>query len=223
MVPTLIDDLAELKQWLLLEQYELKICSCKGYTEITGTYFVQASDKQVSASGPLARFEVCFKIYNNHPYVTPELRETGGLIKNISGNHLNPNGTLCYGPPKFVWASNPNMTLVRFFKEYIHSYFMGYLYFQEHGNWPQGEYEHGGPGVLTAYSELLKCKQDFHSILGMLKLLSLKFRRDRWPCPCMSGKRLGDCCRPTLNSAGRKINREVAEKLLNVFSSDYHL
>lgn len=141
----------------------------------------------------------------------------------MPGNHVNPNGTLCYGPPKFVWASNPNMTLIRFFEEYTHSYFVGYLYFREHGIWPQGEYEHGNLGVLTAYSELLKCKQDFHSILGMLKLLSLKFRRDRWSCPCKSDKKLGDCCRPALNSAGKKINREVAKNLLKVFSGDYHL
>ena len=223
MVPALEDNLARLERWLVMEQGDLALSHSDGFSEVVGIYYVKSPDKHISASGPLASFEINFKIYDKHPYVTPELRETGGLIKNIPGNHVNPNGTLCYGPPKLVWASNPDMTLVRFFEEYIHSYFMGYVYYQEHGNWPQGEYEHGNPGVLSAYSELLECKQDFHSILGMLKMLSLKFRRDRWPCPCRSGEKLGDCCRTALNSAGGRINREVANNLLEVFSCDYHL
>ncbi len=223
MVPALIDDLAGLERWLMMEQCDLMLCLRDGFSEIIGTYHVKSPDKYISAEGPLASFDIQLKIFDHHPHITPELRETGGLISIISDNHTYSNGLLCYGPPKFVWASNPDMTLIRFFEEYIHSYFAGYLYFREHGIWPQGEYEHGGPGVLTAYSELLKCKQDFHSILGMLKLHSLKFRRDRWPCPCRSGKKLCDCCRTTLNSAGSRISREVANNLLEVFSSDYHL
>lgn len=221
MVPKLTDDLTELRQWLSIEQWGLGVNSYDDYTEVSGMYFVKSSDQQISALGPLAEFEIYLKIFDDHPRTPPRLQETGGVIVKKSANHINGNGTICYGPPEFVWASNPNMSLVRFFEEYIYGYFVGYLYFQEYGVWPQGEYEHGNPGVLAAYSELLECKATLRSIRGLLNLLSLKHRRDRWMCTCRSGKKLGVCCRPALNAASKKINRKTAKDLLNAFQNDY--
>jgi len=114
------------------------------------------------------------------------------------------------------------MNLVEFFDEYVRSYFLGYLHYDKFDHWPKGEYAHGNEGVIDSVAELLGCKPNLNQIIGLLKLLELKHRRDRWTCPCGSKKRLGNCCRQMLNKASPHISRAQASRLLHAFKSDYH-
>lgn len=222
MAKLLEQDLAELETWFSMEQPHLVTRKSEGFTEITGTYLVKSKNPERAAFGPLARYEVLIKVYDSHPSSPPVLRETAGDIVKSSRkrNHVNPDGSLCYGPPALTWAQNPNMTLIKFFNEYVRSYFLGYLHYETCGEWPKGEYEHGNEGVVDAVSEILGCKRDLNIIMSLLRLLPLKHRRDRWHCPCGSKKRLGACCREALNKAPQLVPRDQALSLRRALASD---
>lgn len=222
MAKQLEQDLAELETWLTLEQPHISIKPQNGFTEIAGIYLVKSNNPERAAFGPLARYVISVKVFDNHPKQSPQLRETDGAIvrSNQKRNHVNYDGTLCYGPPSLTWAQNPNMSLVTFFKEYVHSYFLGYLHYETCGEWPKGEYEHGNDGVIDAISEILGCKPNLNIIHGLLYLIPLKHRRDRWHCPCGSKKRLGRCCRKALNKASRLVPRDRAYALSKALASD---
>lgn len=222
MAKQLEQDLAELETWIAMEQPHLSTQRQNGFIEIAGTYLVKSNNPERAAFGPLARYAISVKVFDNHPKRSPQLRETAGAIvrSNQKRNHVNPDGSLCYGPPSLTWAQNPDMTLVKFFNEYVRSYFLGYLHYETCGEWPKGEYEHGNAGVIDAISEMLGCKPRLNIILGLLYMIPLKHRRDRWHCPCGSKKRLGVCCRKALNKASRLIPRDQALSLRQALASD---
>ena len=220
MVQNLTEQIAELKSWLSMDQPGLNVSLQDDFYKVYGSYIVKPSSPESAAFGPLGRFDIQVRVFVDHPERLPLINEMSGRITVGGKNHANGDGTLCYGPPALTWAANPDMNLIRFFKEYVRSYFLGYLHYEETGLWPKGEYTHGNEGVLTAFSEILNCAPNLKVINGLLVLLTKKHRRDRLACHCQSGDRLGECCRTQLNIASKTISREKANMLLTALYRD---
>jgi len=94
---SLAEDLSELQSWLSMEQPYLEVSAQQNYTAIAGTYLVKSDLSESAAFGPLERYEISVKVFDDHPNRTPELRETAGVIlrDDKKRNHVNPNGSLC--------------------------------------------------------------------------------------------------------------------------------
>lgn len=212
-MPTI--DLDTIDRWLAINQPSLKMSMTGGALIINGTY---ALCDQAGCSGPqvFEVFQIDFVVPDDFPSSLPRVFETAGRIPRLSNNHINDDGSICYGVPSIISAKQPNLTLISFLNEILHDYFLGYLHFLEFGKWPFGEISHGYIGVVEELADILDCTPDVRKVRALLKLLSKKHRRDRWPCPCGSSKKLGNCCRPALNKASTKMKRSEARKLISL-------
>jgi len=206
-------DLDKIDRWLALNQPGLKINIIDDAVIVDGTY---ALCDQTGINGPqiFETFEIEFVVPDDFPQSLPRVYETAERIPRLSDNHINDDGSICFGVPSIISAKRPNLTLIPFVDEILHDYFLGYLHFLEFGEWPFGEISHGYMGVVEELAEILDCKPDARKVKALVSLLSKKHRRDRWPCPCGSPKKLGKCCRPALNKASTRMSRSEARLLI---------
>jgi len=203
----------DLDRWLAIHQPRLNLSVDEaGLKQISGFFDLTHTE---GGNPPLVyeSFEIEFVFQKDFPAVLPTVFETGDRIERKSENHINGDGSICYGVPIVIAARRPDLTLDEFISEILHDYFLGYLHFIETGGWPFGEVGHGYAGAIEYLAELLGCEAKPNKVKALLSLLSLKHRRDRWSCPCGSKKRLGDCCREALNRASLKITRYEAIRL----------
>lgn len=211
MVKTAILD--KLDRWLATNQPELHVEAHEGQCRVFGQY--QLEENEESNLTTFASFDIEMIFPVKFPVRLPVVYETDKQIERLSENHINFDGSICYGVPEIISALRPNLTIAEFFEEILFDYFLGYLHFKETGQWPYGELSHGIKGIYQGFSDILGCENSPKIIYGLLYLLTHKHRRDRWACPCKSGKRLRDCCRPALNVAGRRVKRQDAKRLLS--------
>lgn len=108
---------------------------------------------------------------------------------------MNPGGTFCLGSPLRILIKlrqNPTFT------GFIANILVPYLYAMSHKLRYGGEFvfkdlEHGSPGLLADYREILQI-DSIDQVLPTLKALGQKKRlANKQPCPCGCGKRLGVC------------------------------
>ncbi len=202
-----------LDRWLAINQPRLRLSTdAAGCTSVSGHFDlidIQEGEHPVVYDA----FEIDFTFPKNFPKCLPTVFETGGRIRRQSDNHINCDGSICYGVPVIIAARRPDLKLSTFFSEILNDYFLGYLNFLEFGSWPFGEVGHGYVGAIEYMAELLKCEANQNKVKALLYLLQLKHRRDRWSCACGSGKRLGNCCRRSLNKAALCITRQEAARL----------
>ena len=206
-------DFDNIDRWLAIHQPALKIKNVGGKIVIDGTYELCY---QSGIIGPQVfdSFQIEFVIPDNFPHFLPRVFETAKRIPRHSDNHINDDGSICFGVPSIISAKQPHLTVALFLDEILYDYFLGYLYFLTYQKWPFGEISHGYIGITEELAEILGCEPDVRKINALISLLAKKHRRDRWPCPCGSLKKLGNCCRPALNRASTKMSRSEAKKLI---------
>jgi len=95
----------------------------------------------------------------------------------------------------------------------LHNFFLGQSVVDAGGEWPFGEWDHGGDGVRAYYRALLGVDDD-RVIAKTLELLAKASLKLAWDCPCGSGRRLRKCCRMRIVELRRKIRPEVARNSL---------
>jgi len=206
-------DRNNLDRWLAIHQPRLRLSTdAAGCVSVSGQFDLVHLEEG-GAPVVYETFEIDFTYPNNYPESLPTVFENGGRIKRESDNHINCNGSICYGVPAIIAARRPDLKPSAFISEILHDYFLGYLHFLEFGFWPFGEVGHGYAGAIDYMAELLKCAAKPNKVKALLFLLQLKHRRDRWGCSCGSGKRLGRCCRQALNRAALHITRREAARL----------
>lgn len=141
-------------------------------------------------------FELLILVPNAFPRDIPRVKETGRRIPNDSKYHVNQHdSTLCLGSPmRLLCNLSRNPTLVGFAETCI----VPYLYamsrnLNEGIPFVFGELQHGTPGELNDYADLLGLKNPDQARKAV-KLLGMKQRcANKHPCPCGCGRRLG-CC-----------------------------
>ena len=184
---------------------------------IEGTFQVPSSDPVRAAMGPLASYQIRLELPAAFPRSEPKLFETGETIPRDPDNHVNPDGSCCFGVWEVECAKQPTMTVAELLDGQIRSYFFGQHHFRVEGSWPFGELKHGRDGILQAYARLLGCPEDPKVIESLLKLLGRKWKRDRHLCSCGSGLRMRDCCRPHLDAVPIKLHYKDVRPMIERF------
>lgn len=184
---------------------------------LEGTFNVPSNNPKIAASGPLASYEICLRIPSGYPLQEPKLYETGGKIPREYVNHVNYDGSCCFGVWHVILVKKLDMTVADLLNGPIRSYFYGQFHLESRGFWPFGELDHGFKGVVQAYASLLNCPENPRVISSLLTLLGRKWKRDRHPCPCNSGARLRDCCRAHLDAVPIRIHYKTAQPMAQRF------
>ena len=182
--------------------------------EISGTYLLVARRPELAAAGPLATYDIRIKIPEGFPRAEPLVFELAGAFPQDPDHHVNSDGSCCFGVWELLRVQKPRMTIHDFIGGPVRSFFVSQHYKATTGRWPFGELSHGNAGLIEAYAELLGCQPDRRTVEGLLRVLSSKWKRDRRPCACRSGKRLGDCCRVRLQQMQRPMHYRDARLLL---------
>jgi hypothetical protein len=143
-------------------------------------------------------FEIEIEIDNKFPKVIPKIRETGNKVSDIF--HKSYNGLLCLGVDteiKLKLKCNPS--IVNYIEKIVIPYFYSFLFWQDNGKVPYGEFSHGPEGVKEFFNDYL----NLYSLKRILKLLAYsnakKSIKGNNECPCGSGKKIRNCHQKQLN------------------------
>lgn len=149
------------------------------------------------------------------PASRPKVWETGGRIKRDKDHHVNErNGSCCIAVYDEWSAKTGDESFGSFLRVPFRNFFISQTHFRKYGEWPFKEREHGLPGMLQSYSEILSCAADAASVGRQLDFLMRQRPKGHWCCPCGSGKRLRYCCRSRLSELSTRINPILAARLL---------
>jgi len=175
----------------LLEHYPTlhAFVNALGLVGIVGAFPVRGAQGE-----ELDCFEVSVLLPKAFPRELPVVREVYGRIPWNADRHVEPDGKACVIFPDDRWRCFPEgSTVLDYLRGPVHNYFLSQSYWEEYGEWPLGEWDHGELGILEYYrwlvgidDNLTACR--FLHILGKMKL------KRHWECPCGSGVKIVDCC-----------------------------
>lgn len=183
-------------------------------TLFRGSFPVRFRDRE------LGRFLVAIHLPHEFPDAEPIVMEIGGRIPHHPDRHVFPKtGVACVQAPG-QWLARPaeERTLGNFLRGPLHNYFLGQLAVEAGLDWPFGEYEHGLPGLRTAYSEMLEL-DDPNLVEPFLETLKKGRIKGHWPCPCGSGKIIRHCHVEKLRDLQARISSAAAETALKWMTS----
>ena len=138
-------------------------------------------------------YDIEMIIPSTYPQCPPTVQEIVGKIIRCSDNHINDDGSFCFGAPLAV--KQPfvqHRDLLWFVKEQVVRFLFNHSYKRDYGIRPDGELSHGPKGLLEYYYELFQTK-DVTVVLEFLRLLSNAQYDDHEKCPCGSGSKIRKC------------------------------
>jgi hypothetical protein len=124
--------------------------------------------------------------------------ETAGRI--AKDYHKMEDDSLCLGSHLRIRKEiREQPTLIGLMDRLIIPYLYNHSYQEQHGSLPVGELDHGIPGLVQDYEDLVDLKGRKQCIAAMVLLGTKKRIANKKPCPCGSGRRLGRCHNNSLN------------------------
>lgn len=164
----------------------------KGTVTLSGSFSFAATPKDHPRIVDTYQLKIIADL--DFPKSMPDVYETGRKIPRDGNHHVNGDCTLCLGSPlRLRWKLNNKPTLVGFAEECLVPYLYSISHKLNHGTFPFGELDHGEPGVIADYMELLHVPTE-KKVRDALYLLGKKKRyANKLPCPCGCGIRLGAC------------------------------
>jgi len=124
----------------------------------------------------------------------PRVKELGGKIPRLIDRHIYPKGTFCLTTRLYEYIICRNGITFAAFLESIVRPFLAtqtLLSLGEISRFPQGEFSHGGKGILEGYQDYLKLESEQETIDTISAVIS-KIGRNK-KCFCGSGKKYKDC------------------------------
>ena len=180
---------------------------------VQGTYLLFERGG-VHPDGPMTEFAIKMEVLENYPKTQPLVFEMGKRIPRISDRHVNPDGSCCVT----VWEHWLTCTEDNSFQAYLngplHEFFLSQYLYENTGRWPFGERSHGCKGLVEAYAEALGVDDDADLLLYYLRILSKRWPKGHWLCPCGSKKVVRRCHKDELASLHAKISPEMATRML---------
>lgn len=142
-----------------------------------------------------------------YPYGFPLLYETGGRIPRIIDWHIyGDTGSCCVDIfPSEILNCRNGLRLPEYIRDFAIPYFANQTHRIREGYYKNGEYSHGGKGMLEFYMPVLKCN-DPREAVRLLKLFCSGIGTTRsvfHTCFCGSGKKLRNCHRESLNTLSK--------------------
>lgn len=152
------------------------------------------------------QYAVGIKVPEGFPQELPCVEELAGRIPNDF--HTNPDGTLCLGSPvRLHLKLHSTPTLRGFIEGCLVPYLAGHSHYEQTGDMLFNELDHGAPGLINDYKQLLKVDSK-KAVLDLMKLMTVRKRRaNKVACPCGSGKRVGRCHHAVLNPLRHRLSR----------------
>jgi len=151
-------------------------------------------------------YHIELRIPPSFPATVPAVSETGGRIPKTY--HKLDDGSLCLAAPtELRLRMGTTTTVTAFIEAFVIPYLFGYSYREKHGVSPYGELEHGRDGLRQHFASLFGVA-DRAAAQGFVRLASMKKRpANKAPCPCGSGRRLGQCHHTIVNELRSKLGR----------------
>lgn len=151
--------LGEVVGHLAQSQPELSAKGRDGYIAVTGKIVVRDD------LGPLDSFEIFMAIPPDFPLDEPVVWEIGSRIPRTADRHVfEKDGNLCLGVWEAWLAKTPCVSFAAYMAGPVADYFFGQALVEIGESWPFGERDHGLPGVLDAYAEVLGLAADLGAI-----------------------------------------------------------
>jgi len=138
-------------------------------------------------------YDIEIVIPDKYPQYPPTVQEVGNKILRCPGNHINDDGTFCFGAPLAIKHTfSQHRDLLWFVREQVVRFLFNHSYKRDFGIRPDDELSHGPKGLLEYYYELFHT-QDNITVLEFLRLLSEQQYDDQGLCPCGSGRKIRKC------------------------------
>lgn len=203
------DALASLRAAIIDRYPDLRFHDSDGLIRLRGTFPVRDGETVLDRF----QIEMFFVDGLNFPPITFEI---GNRIPRIVDRHIYNAGLA----PGAICTDVPELILLRGYSlpSYLdgpaHNYFLGQCLVELGQPWPFGQWDHGKPGLLQAYGEILGVR-DESSIEMYLACLNHREIKGHFVCPCGSGKKLRLCHANDLRRLHEMIPRSIAEMALH--------
>jgi hypothetical protein len=138
-------------------------------------------------------YDIEIIIPDTYPQCLPAVQEIGNRILRCPNNHINDDGTFCFGAPLAVKQTFvQKRELLWFVREQVVRFLFNHSYKRDYGVRPDGELSHGPKGLLEYYYGLFSTCDNV-TVLEFLRLLSKDQYDDQDLCPCGSGRKIRKC------------------------------
>lgn len=153
--------------------------------------FVDILDSNLNVRGA---FNIRINIPSTYPYGFPSLRELSRIIPRVIDRHIYENGDCCLTIlQKQILESRCGISILNFIEKYTIPYLANQIYFEEYGDWANGEYSHGDNGITQFYFEEIQTKE-FAVVLKVLAIVLKHNDLERnAKCYCGSEKKFKKC------------------------------
>lgn len=141
-------------------------------------------------------YEIEIHCSERFPDEFPRLFETSGKIPRIGDWHVyEDTGSCCTKiPPEEILRCKKGITVTQYINEEVLPYLFNQTHRRVEGYYINGEYSHGGLGLLEYYSQKLNTKDDFMYTLNLLKFIAMNDQPNRTSiCFCGSGSKFRHC------------------------------
>src|SRR5262249_13249005 len=120
----------------------------EGRIVISGTFRIVHRGREVDG------YKIEVRLAEDHPNGLPKVYEIGGRIPRDPDHHVNGDGSLCVGVPEELLLRGGAYDVLAFLDGPVRSFLIGHAYFLQEGQWPGGEWAHGGAGVRQFYAAI---------------------------------------------------------------------
>lgn len=204
----------DVKRAITFDHPNLALETCAKGLIITGTLSVAPTVEEFQANGAILSYEVRIEIPVNYPGQEPKVFELSGAFPHTADYHCNDSGDCCICVFETWRATAADTSFEAYLNGPIRNFFLSQFVKKETGNWPFGEWAHGKKGYLDSCADRLECKSSEREVKYLLRVLSQKWPKGHWQCPCNSGKNIRHCCSERLISLSEKVGSKEARAML---------
>lgn len=135
-------------------------------------------------------YEIEIHCTEHFPKEFPRLFEVSGKIPRIADWHVyEDTGSCCTKiPPEEILRCQKGITVAEYIKEEVFPYFFNQTHRRVEGYYINGEYSHGGKGLLEYYSKELKTGSDYNLTLELFRFIATHDKPHRTSY-CFCGKK----------------------------------
>lgn len=135
-------------------------------------------------------YEIEIHCTDNFPKEFPRLFEISGKIPRIADWHIyEDTGSCCTKiPPEEIFRCHKGITVTEYIKEEVIPYFFNQTHRRVEGYYINGEYSHGGKGLLEYYTKELKTGSNFKLTLDLIRFIATEEKPHRTSF-CFCGKK----------------------------------
>ena len=169
----------------LMSQYypSLKLSIKNGFVTYSGLLNIKDIDT----------YHIQIILPNDYPNNIPIVFEIGGDIPKVLNRHINDNGSCCLTINDEIKTKyKKDYFLKDFLDDFVNPYFANQLYYEQTGNWLNGEYSHGMLGKWEYLTDKTNI-QNNSLLLNFIRIAEKNIPNLNKKCPCKSNKPLKKC------------------------------